>query len=70
MSKIWLSRLAQIQTTIRGFKAGNVFYLRDCISCPQALWERWFREMVDRGAIPGVVYYGKDTYGVNLYQRV
>lgn len=38
MSKIWLSRLAQIQTTIRGFKAGNVFYLRDCISCPQALW--------------------------------
>lgn len=35
MSKIWLSRLAQIQTTI-----------------------------------PGVVYYGKDTYGVNLYQRV
>lgn len=70
MKQTWNNQLVFAQEIIFNFANGQTFYLRDCVPDPQALWGKWFFEEVRQGAIPNVVFYGKDNEGVNLYQKV
>lgn len=70
MKQTWDNQLVSAQKIILGFVKGRIFYLRDCMPDPQALWGKWFFEGVRQGTIPNVMFYGKDSYGVNLYQKV
>lgn len=59
-----------VTAEIDKFSIGEVFYLRDCIQNPPSSLGRWLFESVENGKVSNIIFYAKDSNGINQYKKI